>query len=110
MAKKKNIVYSTHDNIDRDSKKDVASADTSLHAERENTVYIELDRKGRAGKNVTLVKGLSGNLKSLKKDLQKECGSGGSVKSGNIEIQGDHKEHIGQFLQNMGFKVKHVGG
>ena len=49
-------------------------------------------------------------LKQLSKQLKTKCGSGGTVKNGVIEIQGDHRELILQELKNEGFKVKRSGG
>ena len=77
---------------------------------RQGTVYIRRETKGRGGKTVTVISGLVGNLKSWKKDLQKLCGSGGTVKEGNIEIQGDHRSKIAEYLQGRGLKTKFSGG
>lgn len=74
------------------------------------TIYLSLDRKGRKGKAVTLVQNLKGDLKDMQKTLQKLCGSGGTVKNGIIEIQGDHRSKIETFLAGRGFKIKFRGG
>ncbi|MCO5191218.1 MAG: stress response translation initiation inhibitor YciH [Anaerolineae bacterium] len=71
------------------------------------------ERKGRGGKTVTVIAGLQlsdDDLKALAKQLKQQCGSGGAVKEGNIEIQGDHREKIAAELQKMGMKTKFVGG
>ena len=73
-------------------------------------VYIERDRKQRRGKVVTVISKLPGNLKELQKELQRDCGAGGSLKNGNIEIQGDHRDKIAAILQKKGFKTKFKGG
>jgi translation initiation factor 1 len=74
---------------------------------------IERERKGRRGKTVTVVRDLQltpEDLKALGKQLKKLCGSGGTVKDGNIEIQGDHRDKIAAELQKLGYKSKFVGG
>jgi len=79
----------------------------------EQTVYLHRDSKGRGGKAVTLVKKLilsEEDLKGLATKLKQVCGSGGTVKDGVIEIQGEHREKIAATLKNMGFKVKIAGG
>jgi translation initiation factor 1 len=76
-------------------------------------VYLHRDSKGRGGKTVTLVKKLvlSGeDLRELAKKLKQLCGSGGTIKDGEIGIQGEHRERIAEVLQKMGYKVKIAGG
>ena len=51
-----------------------------------------------------------GDLKALGKQLKKRCGSGGTVKDGAIEIQGDHRDKVAEALRGMGYKVKFTGG
>jgi translation initiation factor 1 len=71
------------------------------------------ETKGRKGKGVTLIAGVPlGNdeLKILAKTLKQKCGSGGSVKDGVIEIQGDHRDMLEQELASLGYKVKRAGG
>jgi translation initiation factor 1 len=72
------------------------------------------DKKGRKGKVVTVVSGfvLTGtDLKILAKTLKTLCGSGGTVKDGQvIEVQGDHRETIAEKLKELGYKVKLAGG
>jgi translation initiation factor 1 len=103
-ARNSRTVYSTDPNWkpedDRATEKNV----------RQGTVYIRRETKGRGGKTVTVISGLVGNLKSWKKDLQKLCGSGGTVKDDNIEIQGDHRSKIAEYLQGRGLKTKFSGG
>ena len=79
----------------------------------QQTVYLHRDSKGRGGKAVTLVKKLvlsEDNMKELAKKLKQICGSGGTVKDGMIEIQGEHREKIAEALKKMGYKVKIAGG
>ena len=76
-------------------------------------VRVSLQTKGRGGKSVTLVKGLALDalaLAVLGKQLRAACGSGGTVKDGVIEVQGDHCELIVAALQKLGHKAKRAGG
>jgi len=76
-------------------------------------VRIMRDRKHRGGKTVTVISGVPGNdeaLATLTQQLKKFCGSGGAVKDGNIEIQGDHCDKVQAKLAEMGYKVKRAGG
>lgn len=69
-------------------------------------------RKGK-GKGVTVVRGLPLDMDALSKtarELKAACGSGGTVKDGAIEIQGDHRDRIVLFLQAAGLTVKRSGG
>ncbi|MES2101610.1 MAG: translation initiation factor Sui1 [Pseudomonadota bacterium] len=76
-------------------------------------VRVSRETKGRAGKGVTLVKGLAldaAALTALGKQLKAACGSGGTVKDGVIEIQGDHVERVIELLKKAGRSVKRAGG
>ena len=79
----------------------------------DGVVRVSRETKGRAGKGVTLVKGLALDplaLAALGKQLKTACGSGGTVKDGVIEVQGDHCERVMEALKNQGFTVKRAGG
>ena len=79
----------------------------------EQTIYLHRDTKARSGKTVTLVKKLmlsEKDMKELATKLKQICGSGGTVKDGVIEIQGEHREKIAEVLKKMGYKVKIAGG
>jgi translation initiation factor 1 len=74
---------------------------------------VSRETKGRGGKAVTLVRGVplaAEALAALGKQLRTACGSGGTVKDGVIEVQGDHAERIVTLLQAQGMKVKRAGG
>lgn len=76
-------------------------------------VRVSLETKGRKGKGVTVVKGLGlapEALAALGKQLKAACGSGGTVKDGTIEIQGDHRELVIAALAKQGHTVKRAGG
>ena len=76
-------------------------------------VKIRIDRKGRKGKSVTVVEGLSVNpahLAEIAKELKQKLGTGGTAKEGRIEIQGEHREKIAEILQEKGIKSKFSGG
>ena len=69
--------------------------------------------KGRKGSGVTTVTGLTlapADLKELGSQLKKKCGTGGTVKDGVIEIQGDHRDLLMATLQQLGYTVKRAGG
>ena len=77
--------------------------------------YLEahFSNKGRAGKTVTLIKGFVGevqDLKALAKTLKNTVGVGGTVKNGEIIIQGNYREQLITILFDMGHHVKRVGG
>ena len=74
---------------------------------------VSREKQGRGGKTVTVVRGLPLDdtaLAALGKQLRSACGSGGTVKDGVIEIQGDHRDRVLQLLQQQGHKAKAAGG
>lgn len=82
-------------------------------ANSDGVVRVSRETKGRKGKSVTLITGLPLNeieLKFLAKELKVKCGSGGTVKNGVIEIQGDHRDRMVDELQKKGWLIKRVGG
>jgi translation initiation factor 1 len=85
----------------------------STSKKSDGIVRVMRDRKGRGGKTVTVINGVIGSeaeLNALAQQLKKLCGSGGTVKDGNIEIQGDHCEKVTARLGELGYNVKRAGG
>ena len=79
----------------------------------QQTAYLHRESKGRGGKVVSLVKNLQLNqkdMKALAKKLKKACGTGGTVKDGVIEIQGEHRERMAGVLEKLGYKTVIAGG
>jgi translation initiation factor 1 len=76
-------------------------------------VRIQRESKGRGGKTVTVITGIPldwTSLKDLAGELKRRCGTGGTLKDGNIEIQGDHRDLLVAELEKRGYKVKRAGG
>lgn len=79
----------------------------------DGVVRVGRETKGRGGKGVTLITGLplaDDALKELASKLKQSCGTGGTVKDGVIEIQGDHREKLCAYLQKAGYRAKLAGG
>jgi translation initiation factor 1 len=111
MSKKNRsgIIYSTNPDFEySDSGQD--EAETLPPAQQDLRIW--LDRKG-GGKVITIVKGFIGtltDLETLGKQVKVLCGSGGSVKDGEILIQGDHREKVITWLSSKNYKAKKAGG
>lgn len=105
-----NVVYSTNPNF---SYQEEQQEEQETLAPQFQKLYVSLDKKQRAGKEVTLVEGFIGteeDLKDLGKILKSKCGVGGTVKDGEIIIQGNFRDKIIELLQKEGFQVKRKGG
>ncbi len=90
-----------------------ASAPVKSLPPNQQIAYLHRESKGRGGKGVSLVKNLTlseQDMKALAKKLKQVCGSGGTVKNGVIEIQGEHREKMAEALRKLGYKVKIAGG
>ena len=91
----------------------ITQAPTEQIAESDGTVRVRRETKGRKGKGVTSVSGLGlaeSDLKTLAKQLKQKCSTGGTVKDGVIEIQGDHRDTLKAELEKLGHTVKLAGG
>ena len=80
---------------------------------KDGVVRLLRDRRGRGGKTVTLIAGVSGSaatLSALASDLKRLCGTGGTLRGDLIEIQGDVRERIRPELERRGYTVKLAGG
>lgn len=90
--------------------RDSGKLDASRDAEpSKQTIRVAVDRKRRAGKTVTVAAGFQHTpeaLAALAQTLKKKCGSGGTAKDAEIEIQGDHAAKIAAELQKLGYRVK----
>jgi len=114
MAKSKkeriNVVYSTNPNYQYEEEQDdIQETLPNNH----QVLYVSIDKKQRAGKEVTLIEGFVGveeDLKDLGKLLKSKCGVGGTVKDGEILIQGNFRDKIIEILQKEKFGVKRKGG
>jgi translation initiation factor 1 len=81
--------------------------------ESDGFIKIRRETKGRKGKGVTCLSGFGlseTELKALSKEMKKLCGVGGSVKDYVIEIQGDQRDKLENWLQQKGYKTKRIGG
>ena len=117
MSKKKlgledlgGFVFSTDNDFDVDANN---SDDIETPEPKDQYLEAHYSNKGRGGKIVTVIKGFEGkeeDLNDLGKTLKKKCGVGGSVKNGEIIIQGDVRNKVMEFLKQDGYRVKRVGG
>jgi translation initiation factor 1 len=102
------FVFSTNNDFDLEQNE----TEETLN-KNEQQLEALFSNKGRGGKTVTVIKGFVGSdedLKALGKMLKSKCGVGGSVKDGEVIIQGKHRDKIMEILKKDGYKVKRVGG
>lgn len=106
-----NIVYSTNPNFQYETEEEEVQATLPPDQQR---LRVQLDRKNRGGKVVTLITGFTGteeDLKDLGKLLKTKCGVGGSAKGGEIIVQGDFRQRVLELLKQEGYtQTKSVGG
>ena len=104
--KRLGVVYSTDPNFkyEQEAEPEVETLEPS-----KQNLIVAIDRRARAGKQVTLVKGFVGSeddLATLGKTLKVKCGVGGTVKDGEITLQGDLRDKVVALLQSMGYRAK----
>ena len=103
------IVYSTDSNFEYKYREEEMNTLPS----KQQHLEIWIDKKHRAGKTCVLIKGFIGkkeDIKSLAKILKSKCGVGGSVKEGEILIQGHVRDKVIQILQKLRYNTKKIGG
>lgn len=104
--KRLGVVFST--NPDFTYEEETVEEEATLEPSKQNLI-VSIDRKGRSGKQVTLVTGFVGtadDLAGLGRTLKVKCGVGGSAKDGEITIQGDFRDRVTALLKEMGYKAK----
>ena len=104
--KRLGVVYST--NPDFKYQTEETQEETTLPPSRQRLI-VRIDRRGRAGKQVTLIEGFKGSgddLAALAKTLKVKCGVGGTTKDGEITIQGDLRDKVTALLTSMGYGAK----
>lgn len=109
-SKKNKVVYQEFGNSSNSEA--LARAVPDLPPQQQD-VRVQATRAGRKGKTVTMVTGLQHNPESMSKLLKKlkaQCGSGGTIKENNLEIQGEHKQKLLDILTKLGYKAKISGG
>ena len=115
--KNSRLVYSTDGEPAKETerRRPVAAPEASKAARLpdDGVVRIFRERSGRGGKAVTVLRGLPERgpaLDARAAELRRLCGSGGTVKNGAVEIQGDHRERVAARLRALGYLVKLAGG
>jgi translation initiation factor 1 len=100
------VVFSTNPDFEYEETAEIEPE--TLEPSKQNLI-VSIDRKGRGGKQVTLVTGFVGSsddLAELGRTLKVKCGVGGSAKDGEITIQGDFRDRVTALLKDMGYKAK----
>ncbi len=105
------LVYSTDQVVPRKGRVPEERPDTGRPAATKK-VMVRLERKGRAGKSVTVVEGLPLSRKeqgALLREMKARLGAGGTLTERSIEIQGDHRDALVAMLEGMGYRPKRSG-
>ena len=108
--KRLGVVYSTSNEYDYDYENQESE---STLPPRQQSLRVMLDKKNRKGKAVTLITGFKGtddDLKELGSSLKSLCGVGGTVKNGEILLQGDHRKKVLEHLKKQQYNAKQSGG
>ncbi len=103
------VVYSTNPDFEYE---DIEELEEETLPNNQQKLYVQLDKKQRAGKQVTLITGFVGrseDLEKLGKELKNKCGVGGSVKNNEILLQGDFRQKVIDYLVQKDYKVKQRG-
>ncbi len=103
------VVYSTNPDFEYE---EIEELEEETLPNNQQKLYVQLDKKQRAGKQVTLITGFVGtseDLEKLGKELKNKCGVGGSVKNGEILLQGDFRQKVMDYLIQKDYKVKQRG-
>jgi translation initiation factor 1 len=106
----KRVVYSEFGNYENSA---ALERGTPEVPQNQQILKVEASRKGRGGKTVTVISGFQEKpetLADLAKQLKAQCGTGGTVKDNEIEIQGEHKQKLLEILKKLGYKAKISGG
>ena len=106
------LVYSTECPVPRKEKPAACNFETAA-APSKSRAIVRLDRKRRGGKSVTIIEGLQLSVEDsekLLKQLKAKLGTGGAVKNGALEIQGDHCDAVMAELSGIGYRPKRSGG
>ena len=115
MPKNKRVVFST-DPTPEPAPREVqlpANPAAALGMQKGKPVRVWLEKNGRGGKIVCVIKGVvspPSGKKALLKELKHKLGTGGAVKGDDIEIQGDHRDKIVPMLRELGYEAKAAGG
>ncbi len=115
-AKNRNLVFSTDPDDESESNEPALPANPAAALptlQHNSPVRVQLDRKGRGGKSVSVITGVkspTNGKKALLKHLKTKLGTGGAIKGDNLEIQGDRRDDIVVLLNELGYKAKKAGG
>lgn len=116
-SKRTKLAYSTDSQAGNDSRAEKNEKrrppGAAFAVQGNQPVRVWLERKGRGGKVVSVIKGVVGpkaNKQALLKQLKSKLGTGGAVKGEDLEIQGDHRDRIVALLQELGYPAKKAGG
>ena len=108
-SNRRGVVYSTNPDFEYE---EIEELEEETLPNNQQRLYVQLDKKQRAGKQVTLITGFIGrseDLEKLGKELKNKCGVGGSVKDNEILLQGDFRQKVMDYLIQKDYKVKQRG-